>query len=154
MEDTQIKVADRTTKKYLRCNFTDADIIALASDLAQANNRRAAKEEEKKAANSQFKSELDSIEAEISRASIAITQGWDMKHVECDVFFNEPEKGSKRIVRKDTGEQIAIEAMDSVDLQTDLPFDDDGCEAFEEEPAEEEEAPKKRGRKAKRTEEE
>ena len=114
---------DKVIKKYLRADFSNEDRNRYAQELAIACHDKTSAEEEKKAVTSDFKAKIDNLQSEISKLSIKISQGWEMRNVECLVYFNNPEKGLKRIVRSDTGEQISVEAMDSSELQQDFDFE-------------------------------
>ena len=119
---------DKVIKKYLRVEFTDEDRNRYAQDLAKACHDKSSAEEEKKAITSDFKAKIDNIQSEISKLSIKISQGWEMRNVECFVYFNQPEVGLKRIVRSDTDEQISVEPMESSESQQNFDFQDEDIE--------------------------
>jgi hypothetical protein len=68
--------------------------------------------EEKKSVVSQYKSQIDAIDAELSNISSKVANGYEMRKVECEIQYHKPEQGKKTIIRKDTNE-TSVEKMTS-----------------------------------------
>lgn len=101
----------------MKCEFTDAEITALAKELAAANNTRDELEQQKKQVDSQLKADIEVQNSTIGRLSRLIGSGWEMRNVEVRIELDTPEPGKKRVVRIDTGEEVAVKAMTDRDRQ-------------------------------------
>ena len=95
---------NQTEERNLRHNFSDQEIHDLAMKLANKNREATNVEEEKKAVNSEFKFKTDMLKAEINLLSTKISNGYEMREVDCEVRYHEPESGIKLLIRTDTGE--------------------------------------------------
>ena len=102
---------DKTIKRYLRHDFTDADRLGISKDLAEANLQKARIEDEKKSVNSDFKSRIDRIDADINKLAQALASDFEMRNVECHVYYNKPNKGLKTIINAETSEVVSVEKM-------------------------------------------
>jgi hypothetical protein len=107
-------------KEYLRYTFSEDETKAIAKDLALSVTRKTRAEEEQKSAQAQFKQRIELEVANIGRLSNNINMGWDMREIECNVYFHQPSQGFKTIVRLDTGEEVRSEAMSGRELQEKL----------------------------------
>jgi hypothetical protein len=106
-----------TYTEYLKCDLTDAEIADTARELARANARRQAVEQQKKEVDSQLKSEIEAANTVISRLSTLINTGHEYRNIECRVELDTPEPGQKRVVRLDTGEEVSVKRMTDADRQ-------------------------------------
>ena len=107
------------TKKLLNCKFTDEEMRQFGITLAQEAQRKERLEDAKKQSASQFKADIDAVDAQIRSLSQKLARGSEDRYVDCDVFFNSPEEGKKTIVRTDTGETLSVSPM-TEDEQLDL----------------------------------
>ncbi len=105
------------TKKLLNCKFTDEEMRQFGITLAQEAQRKERLEDAKKQSASQFKADIDAVDAQIRSLSQKLARGSEDRYVDCDVFFNSPEEGKKTIVRTDTGETLSVSPMTEDELQ-------------------------------------
>lgn len=101
-----------TEERYLRYDFTATEIYELSLKLANKTQDKEKKESEKKSIVSQYKSEIDAIISEIQSCSSKVSNGYEMKKVDCKIEYHKPEQGKKTLTRADTGEKI-VEKMSS-----------------------------------------
>lgn len=123
------KKPDKTIKRYLRHNFSDADRAEIAKELASANLQKKRVEDEKKSVNSDFKSRLDRLDADINKLSQSLSSDFEMRNVECEVYYDLPEKGLKTIVNGETHETVSVEKMDPDEMQ--MPLEGIGGEGID-----------------------
>lgn len=123
------KKPDKTIKRYLRHNFSDADRAEIAKELASANLQKKRVEDEKKSVNSDFKSRLDRLDADINKLSQSLSSDFEMRNVECEVYYDLPEKGLKMIVNGETHETVSVEKMDPDEMQ--MPLEGIGGEGID-----------------------
>lgn len=105
-------VLKNSEERYLRYDFSAVEVHDLSLKLANKTQEMASVEAEKKSITSQFKSQLDSIKADVSSLSNKVANGYEMRKVECEIKYHKPTQGEKTIIRTDTKEQI-IEKMTS-----------------------------------------
>lgn len=105
------------TTRILTCIFSAEEMKKLGIELAVANQHKESLEDSKKQAMSQYKAEIDAADATIKSLSQKLARGSEERKVECDVLFNTPEEGKKKIVRSDTGEEIDVLLMTENEMQ-------------------------------------
>lgn len=120
------------TKKLLNCKFTDEEMRQFGITLAQEAQRKERLEDAKKQSASQFKADIDAMDAQIRSLSQKLARGSEDRYVDCDVFYNSPEEGKKTIVRTDTGETLSVSPM-TEDEQQDLFINEFGARKEEHE---------------------
>jgi len=113
----------KTIKEYLKYIFSDFEINACAKDLAIANRRRAAIEQQKKEIDATLKGEIEAQNSNVARLSDLINNGYDYRDIECRIALDCPSKGLKTIFRLDTGEWVKELKMDDNDKQESLPLE-------------------------------
>lgn len=111
----------KPVRLHLRSNFTDAEKVEFAQQLAEAQREIESIEAEKKRANTQFKSRIESASADREEMMDRIQTGYEMRETLCTVTANVPEVGKKTIVRTDTGEVVRVETMTDAERQLELP---------------------------------
>jgi hypothetical protein len=79
-------------------------------------------EDRKKQVASEFKAKIDAANAEIFKTARLLNNGYEYRDVKCDVQYDTPRKGLKRIVRMDTGEVVEEIPMTADELQQVLDF--------------------------------
>ncbi len=107
-----MEVLKNVEERYLRYDFTAVEIHDLSMKLANKIQDKSNIEDEKKSIVSQYKSQIDAIDAELSSVSSKVANGYEMRKVECQIDYHKPEQGKKTIIRKDTNEK-SIEKMTS-----------------------------------------
>lgn len=114
----------KTTKEYLKYQFTEQELKDISKKLAYENKNFDELEDAKKSVVSDFSSKLNSARATISKLSSNINNGYEYRDIECEIRLNEPESGQKTIVRRDTGEIVRIEEMTDREMQEELKLED------------------------------
>lgn len=98
-------------KKTLECRLTREELEKKSHLLAKQSIEAENLELQRKSVLSDFKAKSDLLKKEISILSGEIASKSEYREVECEVFYNEPKKEEKTIIRMDTGEVEAIEIM-------------------------------------------
>lgn len=107
-------------KRYLKYTFTPEEITEKSKLLAHECRLLAEAEDEKKEVASQIKARIDTHSATISRLASDVNNGYEYRNVDVRLVQNTPVQGKKTIVRADSGEAIAVEAMTAEELQLTL----------------------------------
>lgn len=107
-------------REYLRCDFTDAEIIDLSKKLARQISEHSAAERELKEVTSQLKANVTAKETAMAQTASLVQNGYEYRTVDCQRFFDHPEKGKKSLIRMDTGDTVSIDRMSGDDLQGQL----------------------------------
>ena len=114
-EETDEKKMDpgnmKTEKRTLKYVFTATEIHELAQQLGRSGSDLNSLKEEKASIASQYASRIKEKEATFNKLSLLISNGYDIREVECDIVYNQPEPGKKTIIRKDTN-TATVEKMD------------------------------------------
>ena len=100
----------KKSKEYLKCDFTEKEILEFGSDLARKHSEINELEEQKKRVTSDFKAKSDAAEAEASVLARKIQNKHEFRDVECQEIYNYVDK-SVTIVRLDTGEIVKTRNM-------------------------------------------
>ena len=115
-------IRKREVIKTLKKVFSQDEIVAMATLLAQATTAKREKEEQKKSVDSQFKAEIDQAAATANVLSSKISGGFEMTDVKCQVI-DDMDKLVRTIVRLDTGEIIEVSEVPLSERQTDFMTD-------------------------------
>lgn len=107
----------RKYEEFLKCDYSPAEMAEMATDLARSNQCRGSLEQQKKQIDSQLKSQIEEQNTIIGRLSSALVSRCEWRNVECRVELDTPQKGLKRIVRIDTGEEVRVILMTDEDRQ-------------------------------------
>lgn len=110
------------TERFLRCHFTDPELLAISKSMSQAVATRAQTENDKKRMAKEFDARIASLDAEIDLASEKVRSGYECRNIACSVTYNAPKPGMKEVRRDDTGELVEAVMMTSGELQEELPF--------------------------------
>jgi hypothetical protein len=108
--------------RLLKYSFSRDEIVDIARQQADSAFSRNELEAQLDSIKADFKGRLGLLETSIDKAQRKIRDGYEMREIECEVQFHTPEDGQKRIVRLDTGEEVAIEYMLPHERQEILPF--------------------------------
>ena len=108
--------------EYLKCELTDDELRENGIILARANGKIIELEAQKKKFNDQIKADISSAEAEISRLSTILQNGYEFRQVEVEEKQDFEEK-KIFVIRLDTGEEIRSRNMGPEDLQENM-FDE------------------------------
>ena len=99
------KITTDKEKRWLKCEFTDAERRAIADDLARAVSDKGTAEKEKKAVDSQFKSRIDACDSTINLKATQLRSGYEHRSVEC-LIERDFEARTAKVWRKDTDELL------------------------------------------------
>ncbi len=108
--------------KWLRCDFTEPEMLDMGKRLARANERLDALAREKEEVVSAIKARASKIESEVSDLSQNLNKGYEYRDIECTVEYHKPENGKKTVTRLDTGELVEVTPMDAHEMQEQLPL--------------------------------
>ena len=92
--------------KEFRHDFSEAEAHALAIDLAEGIKKLKAIIAEKKEVAKKYAADADKVKITCDDLSIKVSDGFEMRSVQCWVEYNKPNTGEKEITRIDTGEII------------------------------------------------
>jgi len=106
-------------KDFLKCILTEREMRESGIALARANSAIVELENKKKKFNDQIKAETSVVEADISKLSMVLQNGYEYRDVECEV---DRDYEVKKIftTRLDTGEIIKSRDMTQEELQVQL----------------------------------
>lgn len=107
-----IKEEKATEKRALRHDFTAVEINDLSQTLAHKTKELAEVTEEKKTVSSQYAARLNEIKAKTNTLSNQITDGFEMRDIECDVEFNFPKQGFKTVTPRNGQKPIEEKMTD------------------------------------------
>lgn len=113
----------RKEHKYLRYDFSDAEMLQMGKELARVNERIGALEKDKEEVVSAIKAKISRSEGEGSHLSLCLNKGYEMRDIECVIEYHKPINGRKTITRTDTGEVVEETYMDSHEMQEQLPLE-------------------------------
>jgi hypothetical protein len=102
--------------------FTRDEIRQLGADLARATWAAIEIEAQKKIAMADFASDKKAIDARRAELALKIERGFEMREMECLVYWSMPKPGFKTLVRADTGECVREAAMTPDEMQRLLDF--------------------------------
>ena len=102
--------------EFIKYNFTDEEKKDIAAEMAQKIVNLQQAEDDKKAITSDFKSQIDGIQAGINSAATKLTAGYEMRSTKCQVVPNYPKKVWEYHC-VDTGVLVKEKGMTSNDLQ-------------------------------------
>lgn len=111
-------------KLNLRCNYTESQLLQMASDIADAYNRMESVEEEESTVRAQFKERKTSIEQTIGSLARRISQRYEMADVECELLYDTPNVNEVSYRRTDTGEIAKVRPATQQERQQELELDE------------------------------
>ena len=102
--------------EFIKYTFTDEEKKEIATEMAQKIVTLQQTEDDLKAIKSDYKSQIDGIQAGINSAATKLTAGYEMRSTKCQVVPNYAKKVWEYI-RVDTGLLVKEKGMTSNDLQ-------------------------------------
>lgn len=111
MTEATNDVVPKTEKRSLRHEFTAKEIHDHSVALAMKNKELQSLEDEKKTVTSQYKARMNEAQETINKLSSYVTDGFEMRQVDCEIQYNKPKQGQKTIIRKDLNKTHAVEQM-------------------------------------------
>lgn len=115
----------RPTKEtlYLRRDFTDAERLDMGDQLAQAQNRMDAIEEEEAVMEAQIKDRKANVEQTMGTLFRKLRDRYEMENQVCVLTYDEPNIGEVTF-RDPTGKIVKQRAMTISERQEELPFEE------------------------------
>ncbi len=109
-------------KRDLPCPFTESELAGKSQQLAAGVSNLLALEDAKKESASNFKMQMEGVQAEVKKLSRQISSKHDMRIVDCIAHLDTGHDGTgqfgvKQIYRTDTGEWVGEENMSPEDRQ-------------------------------------
>jgi hypothetical protein len=90
--------------KQFQHDFTEAEAHALAIELADGIKSLKKMAAERKAIVKKLTGEEDKVERTCDELSIKVSDGFEMRDIQCWIEYNKPSSGQKQITRIDTAE--------------------------------------------------
>jgi hypothetical protein len=109
--------------REILCDLDERELAEVAQRLGLTTLKIDEVEAEKAEAVKGYKETISGLRESARKLSTVLQNRAEVRPVECVVMFHAPEKGMKRIVRKDTGEIYRDEPMTAPELQQNL-FED------------------------------
>lgn len=111
---------EETYKEQLKVKLYDQDLMVKAKEMAAAQQELNKAEDEKSQAVSSLNATIKGLRAKVDDLSVAITNGYELRMVDCTIMFDTPRPGMKTIIRTDSGEEVRQELMTEFDRQQGL----------------------------------
>lgn len=114
--------ADRLTEDFLRCQFSDAEMLELGKQMARAANQKRELESRKAEVTKRLGAEIAEKDTELGKLTERVSQGYEYRNIECGIWFDCPRPGVATTFRLDTMEPISERRMSDSELQSALDF--------------------------------
>lgn len=98
--------------KAFRHDYSEAEAHALAIDLAEGIKKLKEINAKKKEEVKKFTAEADKVKLACDDLSIKVSDGLEMRPIQCWVEYNKPSTGQKEITRIDTAEVFTEQMTD------------------------------------------
>lgn len=102
--------------EYLQCQLTQQELLDAAGRLARANQAIARIADRKAEIAANLKAESQGHEAEATRLSLLITNGYEYRDVPVRVEMDTPEPGQATVTRPDTGAVVRVRPMSADEI--------------------------------------
>ena len=116
----KIKVEMKSSRRWLRVNLTNEELLAAGKLHADRSIEFSALENDRKRIADEFKAKTSAIEAEACALAAKISSGYEFRYVPCTEYLGEPAADKKRVVRNDTGAEVGVEDMTTAEMQREL----------------------------------
>lgn len=116
-----MKRIEKSTE-YVRHVFTEAERLAMGSDLAESYNQLTAIEDEEAVVKAKFKERRTTVEQKVGSLSRDLGTGWTMQNAVCRLEYDKPNVNEVSYVRIDTGEVIKTRPFTQSEMQGTLPL--------------------------------
>jgi hypothetical protein len=118
-------MAARVTKtvEYLRHDFTQKELLALGSELAEAYQSLDQIDNEEAVIKAQIKERKTTVQQKVGSLSRNISARFDMQNVSCRLEYDCPNVGEVTYLREDDGLIAKIRPMTTAERQQELPLE-------------------------------
>lgn len=110
---------DKKSMEMVKHVFTEEEKRDFATEMALKVAEMQSLEDQKKAVASQFKSDIEALQAKVNRFAYNLNSGSEMRSVECRIEYDTEHKEAT-YYRIDTGEFIKTRLMNQQELQISL----------------------------------
>lgn len=110
---------------FLRHNFTHTERLAMGDELASVYNRLEQIEAEENVVKAQFKERKATVEQSIGQLSRNLANAFEMRNIECNLEYDNPNPFEVSYFRVDTGELVKTRALSESERQQELPLASD-----------------------------
>ena len=117
---TTPKIETKKTKRLLRVMLTKEELLVAGKTQADKSLELGTLEADRKRTADDFKAKISAIESEVGQLANKVSTGYEYRDVTCTEYLGDPEPDKKRIIRDDTGEEVAIENMTESEMQREL----------------------------------
>lgn len=104
------------SNEFIKYLFSEEEKQSIAINMAQKVAELQQAEDNKKAIMSDYKSQIDGIQANVNLAATKLNNGYEMRTIKCEIVPNWDDKVWEHI-RVDTGELAKTKKMTPDDLQ-------------------------------------
>jgi len=108
--------------RNLKVILTETELQKKGQELAQCNQGIAEKKAHKKEVSAQIDADIKKFELQVLSLSRAIQNGFEYRDVEC-VWLYEWASGKKRLIRRDTAEEIDCKSITEAERQQHIDFE-------------------------------
>lgn len=109
----------KTSKEWLKYEFSDEEKNELAKEMAEANEREQGLEREKTEVVAELKGRIEAAKAERLKCAGLYRTGYEYRNIECDVRYDY-DKCTVEYWRTDTGELAKTRKMTPEEKQPEL----------------------------------
>jgi len=107
----------KRTVELLSCRLTDEEVLEKGKHLAEKELELIDLEAEAKEVASSYKENIKGTRTMIAKLSEEVSTEKEEREVSCDWVFHSPTRGTKELIRLDTGESIRQTEMTERDKQ-------------------------------------
>src|SRR5688500_11723895 len=107
----------------LRYDFTDSEVLSMARMQSEHLEALETLEEQKKQVAEDFKARITGVEVQVSMLRPRMVSRYEMRPVEVEIRFDDPEVGVKSSYRMDCGELLRTVPMEDHERQEELPLE-------------------------------
>jgi len=109
---SELSIVPKTEKKFLCYDFTALEIYELSLNLANKTKELSSIKEEKKAISSQYTAKENEARATCNKLSNQVSDGHEIREIECAIDYHKPAQGFKTLTRKDNGQKFEEKMAD------------------------------------------
>ena len=110
--------------EYLKYSFSRAEREENARTLARKTQALDEIEARKKQLTADLKAEMEAACVEVQKLARWVNDEYDYRIIDCEWTLHTPRTGMKRLARLDTGDVVKEVAMNTPEMQENLPFEE------------------------------
>ena len=113
---------NRLSTEYLRYEFSDRELLAIARNSAASQSRRLELDNRKAEVMKDLAGQIAAQDSLLQKYAELLNQGYENRPIECGIFYDRPRVGECEVVRLDTGEVVSERRMEPEERQHALDF--------------------------------